>query len=233
MAKDDEPKSVVFLPRSKDDPVAVTAVDGSKDLQPRDFISFENEIITQLSHSVTGMKMNESRTIELHADRVAGLQPGDQIVRLARIRVRPKEMRMTSAEFKARTGKEPAVGEEFKSNFEIPGKVASVSENDVLVRFFAQPGSVIETPFGKGTIREKEKNYEIVIDTPIGKLVRSGGLVGRISEVESRLFTVDYGHPFGGETLTCDVKVEPAPVEDTASAKVEQAPAAGAARAKE
>ena len=102
--------------------------------------------------------------------RVSSLK--DEFLQLARVRVRPKEMRMTSGEFKARTGKEPEVGEEFTSDPEIPGKVASVSENEVLIRFFAQPGSVVDTPFGKGTIRENEKNYEIVIDTPVGKLVR-------------------------------------------------------------
>jgi FKBP-type peptidyl-prolyl cis-trans isomerase 2 len=216
---DSEPKSVVFLPRNIDDPVPITAVESSKDLQPHDLIAFEDEIVAQLSKSVTGMKLNGSGTIELHADRIAGLQPQDEFIQLARVRRRPKELRMTSGEFKTRTGKEPVVGEEFKSDPEIPGKVASVSENEVLIRFFAKPGSVIDTPFGKGTVRENEKNYEIVIDAPLGKLVRSGGLVGRISEVQDKSIIVDYGHPFGGETLTCDVKVEPAPAADVASAK--------------
>ena len=231
VAKNAEPKSSIFLPRSKDDPIAVTAVDGSKDLKPNDFISLENEILAQLSRSVTGMKMNETRTIELHADKISGLPPKEEFLQLARVRVRPKEMRMTSGEFKARTGKEPAVGEEFTSDPEMPGKVASVSENEVLIRFLVQPGSVVDTPLGKGTIQENEKNYEIVIDTPVGKLIRMQGLVGRISEAQDRMFTIDFGNPFGGETLTCDVKIEPAPPTDVASAKVEQAPAAHEASA--
>ena len=45
------------------------------------------------------------------------------------------------------------------------------------------------------------------------------------------MFTIDFGNPFGGETLTCDVKIEPAPPTDVASAKVEQAPAAHEASA--
>jgi FKBP-type peptidyl-prolyl cis-trans isomerase 2 len=233
VAGNTEPKSAIFLPRNIDDPLAVTAVDNSKDLQPHDFIAFEDEIVAQLSKSVTGMKLNGSGTIELHADRIAGLQPQDEFIQLARVRRRPKELRMTSVEFKSRTGKEPAIGEEFTYDPEIPGKVASVSENEVLVRFFAQPGSMIDTPFGKGTVKENEKIYEIEIEGPVGKLVRSGGIVGRITEVKDKVIVVDYGHPFGGETLTCDVKVEPAPIADAASGKVEPAPAAHAARAKE
>jgi FKBP-type peptidyl-prolyl cis-trans isomerase 2 len=219
VARNTEPKSAIFLPRSIDDPVAVTAGESSKNQRPHDFIAFEDEIITQLAHSIAGMPQNGSGTIELHADRITGLPPKDEFMQLARVRVRPKEMRMTVGEFKVLTGKEPALGEEFTSDLEIPGKVASVSENEVLIRFFVQPGSVIDTPFGKGTIRENEKNYEIVIDVSVGKLVRMKGLVGRISEVQDRMFTIDYGNPFGGETLTCDVKVEPAPPADAAHAK--------------
>ena len=122
VAKNAEPKSSIFLPRSKDDPIAVTAVDGSKDLKPRDFISFENEILTQLSRSVTGMKMNESRTIELHADRIAGLPTKDEFLQLTRVRTYPKEIEDDQGEFKTRTGKEPVVGEAFASNPEVTGQ---------------------------------------------------------------------------------------------------------------
>ena len=214
VAGNTEPKSAIFLPRNIDDPVAVTAGESSKDQHTHDFIAFEDEIITQLAHSIAGMPLNGSGTIELHADRIAGLPPKDQFLQLARVRVQPKEIRMTGGEFKLRTGKEPAVGEEFTLERGIPGKVASVSENEVLIRFSVQPGSVIVTPFGKGTVRENEKNYEIVIDASVGRLVRMRGLVGRVSEVQDRTFTVDYGNPFGGETLSCDVKVEPAPPAD-------------------
>lgn len=78
---------------------------------------------------------------------------------------------------------------------------------------------MVDTPFGKGAIRENEKNYEIVIDASVGSLVRTRGLVGRISEVRDGSIVVDYGHPFGGETLTCDIKVEPLPAADAARAK--------------
>ena len=81
----------------------------------------------------------------------------DQFLQLARIRAAPKEIRMTRDEYKSRTGKEPEVGEEYAWT-PLPGKVASVSENEVLIRFFAQPGSVVDTPFGKGTIRENGKH---------------------------------------------------------------------------
>ncbi|MFZ0930722.1 MAG: hypothetical protein WAN11_19090 [Syntrophobacteraceae bacterium] len=219
VAGNNEPKSEIFIPRSKDDPIAITAEESSKSEPPHDFTMFENEIIAKLAHSITGMPMNGSKTIELHADRIAGLPEKNEFLQLSRIRVGPKEIRMTRDEYKSKTGKEPAVGEEYTADSAMPGKVASVSEQEVVIRFSLQPRSVIDTPFGKGTVRETEKNYEIVIDQSVGNLVRMEGLVGRVSEVQDKMFTIDYGNPFGGETLTCDVKVEPAPPAKAASAK--------------
>ena len=96
-------------------------------------------------------------------------------------------MRMTKDEYKSRTAKDPQEGADYIVDPVIPGKVASVSENEVLIRFFVQPGSVIDTPFGKGTVKENENNYEIIIDAPVGRLVRTRGLVGRISENATRV----------------------------------------------
>ncbi len=211
VAGNNEPKSAIYLPRNIDDPVAVTAEENPKGEPPHDFTALEDEIITLLSHSITGKPLNWSGKVELHADRVTGLDAKDEFLQLARVRVRPKEIRMTRDEYKTKTGKEPQEGADYKMDPLIPGKVASVSENEVLIRATVQPGAVVDTPFGKGTIKENEKNYEIVIDAIVGRLVRTQGLVGRISEVKDGMFTVDYGHPFGGETLTCDVKVGPAP----------------------
>ena len=56
------------------------------------------------------------------------------------------------------------MGQEFPSDPAVPGKVVSVSETGVLVRFTAEPGKEVDTAFGKGTIRETPDHYEIAID---------------------------------------------------------------------
>ena len=104
----------------------------------------------------------------------------------------------------------------------MPGKVASVSETEVLIRFSAQPGSVVETPFGKGTIRENENQFEIVSNAVKGTLVRTGPLVGRISGALDKMFTIDFGNPFGGETLACEVKAESIPQDKLTKKKKEK-----------
>jgi FKBP-type peptidyl-prolyl cis-trans isomerase 2 len=69
----------------------------------------------------------------------------------------------------------------------------------------------VQTPFGKGTVKESGNVYIIDIDAKVGALVRSGPMVGRIVEVgegETGTITIDYSHPFGGESLDCDITLE-------------------------
>ncbi len=199
-------KSAVYMPRSKDDPLEVTA---GQSVGAKVFpVIFLDEIASRISMSIPGMKFGETRTIEIRSERPADVPEKDQFLQLSRIRQRPKEIRMTRDEYKSRTKKDPEVGAEYALEPDTPGKVASVSENEVVIRFSAQPGSVVDTPFGKGTIRENGNQLEIVIDVVKGTLVLTGPIIGRISDVQERMFTIDYGHPFAGEPLTCDVKTE-------------------------
>jgi FKBP-type peptidyl-prolyl cis-trans isomerase 2 len=126
------------------------------------------------------------------------------------VRQRVKEMRFTPDEYRLRTGKVAEVGQPFVIDPAVPGKVSSVTESEVLVRFFAKTGDKVATPFGEGTVRESSDRYDIVIDAHPGALVRSGGLVGRIASVDDRFINIDYSHPFGGEALLCDILVESA-----------------------
>jgi FKBP-type peptidyl-prolyl cis-trans isomerase 2 len=199
-------KSRVFMPRSKDDPLEVTA---GQSVGAKAFpVPFLDEIASRISMSIPGMKLGETRTIEIRSELPADVPEKERFLQMARIRQRPKEIRMTRDEYKSRTRKDPEVGAEYVLDPAIPGKVASVSENEVLIRFSAQPGSVVETPFGKGTIRENGNQLEIVIDAVKGTPVLTGPIVGRISDVQEKMFTIDYGHPFAGEPLTCEVKTE-------------------------
>jgi len=148
------------------------------------------------------------KLLELFAGDVPGMRDDERIIRMARVRRRPRVMRMMKEEYTRRIGKAPEVSQKVVFDPAIPGEVTSVTETEVIVRFSAKPGAEVDTPFGRGVIREKQDRYEIVIDANVGTLVRSGPIVGRIVGVDERLITIDYGDPFGGEALVCDVMVE-------------------------
>lgn len=201
------PKSAVFIPRSEDNPVSVTAADSLPAPQGKEW-AFEDEIIIRLSEVVVGMKEGESRTVTLTAEELPERTKEDYVVRMARKREQPKEMRMTIDEYRSRTGKSPKVGQPVVTGSQVSGRVEAVTEGEVVLRFSAQAGNVLQTPFGPERILETERAYEIVVDAREGELVRAAHLVGRISEVTENYFTLDYRHPFGGEKFICDVAVE-------------------------
>lgn len=206
----DVPKSAVFLMRDKDGPVSVTAdVSLPMTEQPAGKeLAFEDEIVKHLAGAVTGMKEGESRTVSLTAQEAPERRPEDFVIKIAHVRVRAKEMRMSVDEYRSRIGKSPEVGQPVIFDPAVPGRVESVTPDEAVIRFSAQPGAVAPTPFGPGHIRETEKAYEIVIDARKGALVRSGPLVGRITDVDETFITIDYRNPFGNEILVCDVAVD-------------------------
>lgn len=202
-------KSAVFLARDKDGPVSViaTATLPMPD-PPKIEWAFEEEIINRLAGSVIGMKEGEKRTVELTAGNLPERRQDDYVIKIARVRERVKEIRMKIAEYMSRTGKSPEEGQSFVSDTAVPGRVQSVTQDEVVIRFSAKPGEVVQTPFGPGRITETEETYDIRIDASKGALVRSGPLVGRISGVDDKYITIDYLDPFGGEKLFCEVTVE-------------------------
>jgi FKBP-type peptidyl-prolyl cis-trans isomerase 2 len=130
---------------------------------------------------------------------------------------------MPRGDYEFRARKTAEVGQSFAIDPSFPGRVESVTDKEVVIRFSAEPGSVIETPFGTGRIREEGENYKVDIDAREGKLVRTGNKIGRISKVDDKVIVIDYRHPFGYEALICDVTLnkvtETAAVKDGAAEK--------------
>lgn len=206
----DATKSPIFLARDKDGPVSVraSAVTPEEEQPAGKEAAFEDEVVWRLAGSVIGMKEGEGRAVRLTAQESLERRPEDYVIRIARVRVRDKEMRMSIDEYRSRTGVSPEAGQPFIFDPAFPGRVETVTPDGVIIRFSAQQGAEAPTPFGPGHVRETEKAYEIVIDARKGALVRTGPLVGRIVDVDETSITIDYRHPFGYETVVCDVTID-------------------------
>jgi FKBP-type peptidyl-prolyl cis-trans isomerase 2 len=201
------PKSALFEKRTLGDPVVIEA---GKEITPStadNRKSFEEEIMARLAKAVVGMREQEGKSIEITADPLAGLPPKEQFIKVVRVWKQPKEMKLSLNKYKALANKDPVVGDSYAIYKAVPGKVISVTGDEILLRF-APTEEETDLAFGKGVIREKDDHYEIDIHAVKGTLVRAGGLAGRISDVDADNITLDFGQPLGGETLRCDVKVE-------------------------
>lgn len=202
----DDGKSPFYLPRKGPETVTLTAGVQPGDAK-QDRVSFEDEILKRLGDTLAGLREGEQAVVELQAERYPAATPADRFVRMALVRKRQKEMRLSTEEYSTRTGKPPEPGQRLVIDPLVPGRVSEVTDKEVVVLFAPEPGKPLTTPFGPITVRETPTQYELEIKAEKGRLVRTGGMVGRISAVDNDSFTIDYGHPFGGETLRCDVNV--------------------------
>jgi FKBP-type peptidyl-prolyl cis-trans isomerase 2 len=177
---------------------------------------FDQELLERLSRNVTGMKQGENRQVELTAEMIPAENETAGFAWLSKVRTRAKVQTMTICEYRNITGKDPEKGGSIFIEPSFPGVVEWVNGDEVVIRFSATPGEVIETPFGPGLIREEGEYYKVDIDAREGSIVRTGAKIGRITRVDERVITVDYRHPFGYEELLCDVTVEKIRKADTA-----------------
>jgi FKBP-type peptidyl-prolyl cis-trans isomerase 2 len=135
-----------------------------------------------------------------------------EVVKLARKRNQPKTLRVSHSEFVEKVGGPPVVGKKIVMHTDIPGRVVSADESEVVIGFPADAAEKIGTDFGPAAIQDKGEYLELVYDARPGTLVRAGWMVGRISASTEEMMTLDFRHPFGGEALACRVKVDrPAP----------------------
>lgn len=205
---EEQPRSNIYVPQKPAGPVAVTAAPPDIPFRPTREDPFEVEILNRLGSKITGMREGEQRPVQIAADDLPVRDEKNFIVPLARVRTREKEMKFSLSQYRDRMHMDPAVGQSFVLDPAFPGTVEAVTEKDVLIRFTAHPGEVLNTPFGPGSIRDEGQNYKITIDAKKGGLTRAGGMIGRITDVDDTTITIDYRNPFGRETLLCDVTVE-------------------------
>jgi FKBP-type peptidyl-prolyl cis-trans isomerase 2 len=203
------PKSALFVPRELDGPLEITAAasatEGPSDL----YAAFEDRVVQRLSCAVVGMAPGETRTLAVTAEREdLGLKLEDVYLKMSRVRHRPKEFSVDEGAFAGRMRQALVVGEDVDLEEGLTARVISVEDGKVLLSLAALAGRELRTPFGPATLREGADDMEITIDPQVGKLVRSGPLAGRISSADDASFTLDYGHPFGGEELTCEIALE-------------------------
>lgn len=213
-------KSPVFVPKKDGEPVSVTAGERIRNPVRGQGLEFEYAIADRLADLAIGKPLGEMWSAAVTAERVQVRDGEPQTLELSLVRVRPKEVRLTREEFCMRSecGEgDPRLGQPFVYDPEFTGTVTELKDAEVVIRINPPPGGEIGTVFGNGKVREQPDRYEIPLDVKIGRLVRMGGLVGVISAIGDKTFTVDFSHPFGGETLQCDVVAEQGGPEQTAS----------------
>lgn len=167
-----------------------------------------NEVMARLSEAVVGMKVKERKELEISSVVSADLPDKERYISLSYIDRGPIEVRYSLEELRKQLGKDPEIGDTVSEEEGFVFTVTALDGNEAVVRMSRPKGASLDTAFGPAIFHDKGDHYEIVTDVRVGGLVKTDILLGRIVDVDDQMFRIDYGHPFGGETLVCDVKVE-------------------------
>ncbi len=176
--------------------------------------SFEEAVREQLAGRLIGLPYDKECPLRLSADVPKGLSRRDRYLKRYRETSHPKVLRVPLWQVAKRLNEPPAAGASWQGKDGITFVVESVSGKIVKLRREIKSGAVVKTIFGPARIIDKGRFYTIDIEPKVGTVVRSGPLAGRIVKVTDKYFLLDYGNPFGFETLNCRVRIEQ-PAADT------------------
>jgi len=90
--------------------------------------SFENDIVARLAGQLTGLKEGETRHVELTAQDIPERKKEDYVIRLARVRESPMEIKMTIDQFKFRTGSVSRTEKKISYDSSFDGQVKRLPE---------------------------------------------------------------------------------------------------------
>lgn len=197
--------SPLFSPTSSYTPVEIQLKDAVTAGDPAITESVEEVIKEKLASHLSGMPEGGTQEIALELPPDPRRTGTERFISLARIQVEPKNRRIDRRHFHNQFREEPVKGLDFFYRKGFRGHIDAVEGPVVAYHLTARDGDTIDTPFGRADITEKEDAYHVVIDAQVGTIVRSGPLVGKIVHVGGDSFVLDYGHPFGFETIQCQV----------------------------
>ena len=172
---------------------------------------FSEVLHEQIAASICGLVYDRTQPVQIKSAVPEGLSSEKRYVSFAKVWERPKQSIITVEQFIKMKGMAPVVGFQYMQYMGIQATVAQVRNGRVLIRYapVVEPGGRVPTQFGEGIIRDGRGSWwEIEMQVIEGQVVRNGDLVGRVVEVRPNVFYVDYGHPFGGMELVCDVLVD-------------------------
>ncbi|MFH2090811.1 MAG: hypothetical protein ABIJ31_00415 [Pseudomonadota bacterium] len=165
--------------------------------------------MTKLAHALVGKEKGKTQELTIESNVPQGLEEQGRYRVVERTRTRPRVKQIKLDEFLMGHKQKPEQGQILSRNGQDYARVTAVDPDKVTLEYINVENLVVETPWG--IARSKIENDMIVsrLEARAGTLVRTGGLIGRITKSNEENILVDYGHPFGGEILKCTVEILP------------------------
>lgn len=174
---------------------------------------FQAVLKNEIGKKIIGVEPGKTIGMSFATEDTPELLPDERFILMAKRLIRPKQKTLSPASFQREEMESvPTIGKDMTRSTEpwLKAKVTGVDESSVTVSYSADVGETVKTLYGPALVSENETHYLIDIDATVGKLVRAGGFLGRIVDVNEETFTIDFGNAFGGEKICCDVVAQTA-----------------------
>lgn len=199
-------KSRIFMKKLSYGPISVIAGEKQPDQVPGGLKLLDPEIRTRLAFAIAGSKKGRVYDLIIESA-VPGMEDNNRYRTIKRVRTVPKIQVSTRKSFTLGHGREPVKGEIFSKNGRPYAKVVDIDAKNVTLELIIYPDLVLDVPWGKAKATAGTKDTIVItIETAVGTLVRTGGVIGVISRISGNDIIVDYGHPFAEEILKCRVE---------------------------
>jgi FKBP-type peptidyl-prolyl cis-trans isomerase 2 len=205
-------KAKVFMPLKEYGPVAVTAGDEAlQHILGRHVAEFlDLAVPAYIADAVVNLPYEKKIDIELEGRIPPHIAWDERFTRVKRSHELPLAFDMKHAAASREFNKEIAPGDTFDFAA-YPGvkiRFAAIDGPMVTAVLLFEDGHVVQAPWGrKRLIKIGDTSYRTVTEVEVDELGRAGGLIGRVKSVEEDHFWIDWGDPFGGRTLSCNVFV--------------------------
>jgi FKBP-type peptidyl-prolyl cis-trans isomerase 2 len=172
---------------------------------------YEEMLERLIARQAPDKPFNTPLNISVDGELIPGISGGDRYLFLNRITKNKRLQTLSVSKFEGKFGATPVIGIKYDSPHQ-PGMSATVENmegNNVVILNSAEPGTVLSSPFGRQIVTQTGDTLEFRTDAAIGGIIRSGGMIGKISKVDDQTIEIDYGHSSGFIPLTCEVVFQP------------------------
>lgn len=202
-------KASFFYPSNKNGAVRMFPGQAGSVNTHRNLKMFEPEVRDKLNEKVIGLPYDRASQVTITSTVSAALEKNNRYTNIRRVRTRPVFQKIGLEQYARGRREDPAVGQRLIQDGQAWAEVVAVDSDEVTIKILADTTPVVvETPWGKAIAKRKGDRVESVLDAQLGHIVRTGGALGRITEVNDTHLVVDYGHPFAYEKLSCEVTPE-------------------------
>lgn len=207
---EDIPKSEIFKPLNVYRPTIVTVPESPLQVTIDYFGSFEEKIIQHLTRKTIGLPLHEKHTFVLNGAVPFNVPDKERYLKLTRDRTIDRYRVATLEEYLRQKDQKPIPGQIAHEDDNFITTVKSVEDDKVTLYYTAKPDAHAKNAYGiEHFVNENEEKIKVRLDVEKDSLVRTGPLVGKIIEVTDSQFTIDYGHHFAFESLSCEMEAKP------------------------